>query len=212
MNDEIHDIAGRILEILREKSPRGFPKKLVEEQIGKEFAHDIVEDSISYLLDEFMVDVVIDYPSKESGLYQGRRIWHLKLLTPEESHVLRALSPIKLALLKIIRQTKDSDHPGAVPVESARTILKNEGFDDEDTEWLRIKDRVRQVSTTINGRQTKCFWMIPEDEKTEEFKRAEEERVREWEEWDALKRKMIEDREKEDEARERRRQKRKKAS
>ena len=212
MNDEIHDIAGRILEILREGSPKGVPKKLVEEQIVKAYAHELVKKSISYLLDEFMVDLVIDYPSEESGLYQGHRIWHLKLLTSKESQVLRALSPVKSALLGILRQTKDSDHPGAVPVESARTILKNEGFDDEDTEWLRIKDRVRRVSTTINGCQTKCFWMIPEDEKTEEFKRAEEERVREWEEWDALKRKMIEDREKEDEARERRRQKRKKAS
>ena len=212
MNDEIHDIAGRILEILREGSPKGVPKKLVEEQIGKAYAHELVEKSIPYLLDEFMVDLVIDYPSKESGLYQGHRVWHLKLLTSEESQVLRALSPVKSALLRILRQTKDSDYPGEIPVESARDILKNEGFEDEDTEWLRIEDRVEQVSTTRNGRQTECFLIIPEDEKTEEFKRAEEERVREWEEWDALKRKMIEDREKEDEARERRRQKRKKAS
>ncbi len=212
MNDEIHDIAGRILEILREGSPKGVPKKLVEEQIGKAYAHELVEKSIPYLLDEFMVDLVIDYPSKESGLYQGHRVWHLKLLTSEESQVLRALSPVKSALLRILRQTKDSDYPGEIPVESARDILKNEGFEDEDTEWLRIEDRVEQVSTTRNGRQTECFLIIPEDEKTEEFKRAEEERVREWEEWDALKRKMIEDRKKEDEARERRRQKRKKAT
>jgi len=212
MNDEIHDIAGRILEILREGSPKGVPKKLVEEQIVKAYAHELVEKSISYLLDEFMVDLVIDYPSEESGLYQGHRIWHLKLLTSEESQVLRALPPIKLALLKILRQTKDSDDPGEIPVERVRASLKKEGFDDEDTEWLRIEDRVRQVSTTRNGRQTDCFQTIPEDEKTEEFKRAEEESLREWEEWDASKRKMSEDREKEDEARERRRQKRKKAS
>ena len=51
----------------------------------------------------------------------------------------------------------------------------------------------------------------PEDEKTEEFKRAEEERVREWEEWDALKRKRSDEIDKEAEARIRRKQKRKKA-
>ena len=211
MNDEIHDIAGRILEILREGSPKGVSKKLVEEQIGKAYAHELVEKSISYLLDEFMVDLVIDYPSKESGLYQGHRIWHLKLLTSEESQVLRALSPVKSALLRILRQTKDSDYPGEIPVESARAILKNEGFEDEDTEWMRIKDRVEQVSTTRNGHQTQCFLIIPEDEKTEEFKRAEEERIREWEEWDALKRKRSDEIDKEAEARIRRKQKRKKA-
>ena len=212
MNDEIHDIAGRILEILREESPKGIPKKIVEEQLGDVFPHQLIEKSILHLLDGFKVDLVVDYPPEESELYQGHRIWLLKLLTSEESQVLRALSPVKLALLRILHQTKDSDYPGEIPVESARAILKNKGFEDEDTKWLRIKDRVEQVGTTREGHLTQCFLIIPEDEKTEEFKRAEEERVREWEEWDALKRKMIEDREKEDEARERRRQKRKKAT
>ena len=92
MNNEIIDIAGKILGILREESPKRVPKKLVKQQIGKAYANELVEDSISFLLDEFMVDLVIDYPSKESGLYQGRRIWHLTLLTPEESQVLCAPS------------------------------------------------------------------------------------------------------------------------
>jgi len=204
MNDEIHDIAGKILEILTEESPKGIPKKLVEEQIGKAYAHELVENSISYLLDEFKVDLVVDYPPEESELYQGRRIWYLKLLTSEESQVLRALSPVKLALLRILHQTKDSDYPGEIPVESARAILKNEGFEDEDTERLRIKDRVEQIGTTRGGHLTQCFLIIPEDEKTEEFKRAEEERIREWEEWDALKRKRSDEIDKEAEARIRR--------
>lgn len=212
MNDGINDITVRILEILRKEGPKGVPKKLVEDQLGDVVPHQLVEKSILHLLDGFKVDLVVDYPPEESELYRGRPFWHLRLLTTEESQILRALPPIKLALLKILRQTKDSDHPGEIPVERVRAILKNEGFDDEDTEWMRIEDRVRRVSTTRNGRQTECFQIIPEDEKTEEFKRAEEERVREWEEWNAYKMKRIEETEKEDEARERRRQKRKKAT
>ena len=90
--------------------------------------------------------------------------------------------------------------------------LKKRGFDVESLKWGRIKDYVERVWETEDGERSEWFRLIPEDEKTEEFKRAEEERIREWEEWDALKRKMIEDREKEDETRERRRQKRKKAT
>jgi hypothetical protein len=211
MNDGINDITVKILEILRKEGPKGVPKKLVEEQLGDVVPHQLVEKSILHLLDGFKVDLVVDYPPEESELYRGRPIWHLRLLTTEESQILRALPPIKLALLKILRQTKDSDHPGEIPVERVRAILKNEGFDDEDTEWMRIEDRVRRVSTTRNGRQTECFQIIPEDEKTEEFKRAEEERIREWEEWDALKRKRSDEIDKEAEARIRRKQKRKKA-
>jgi len=212
MNDGINDIAVKILEILRKESPKGVPKKLVEEQLGDVFPHQLIEKSILHLLDGFKVDLVVDYPPEESELYRGRPIWHLRLLTTKESQILRALPPIKLALLKVLHQTKDSDHPGEIPVERVRAILKNEGFDDEDTEWMRIEDRVRRVSTTRNGRQTKCFQIIPEDEKTEEFKRAEEESLREWEEWDALKRKRSDEIDKEAEARIRRRQKRKKAT
>jgi hypothetical protein len=212
MNDGINDITVKILEILRKEGPKGVPKKLVEEQLGDVVPHQLVEKSILHLLDGFKVDLVVDYPPEESELYRGRPIWHLRLLTTEESQILRALPPIKLALLKILRQTKDSDHPGEIPVERVRAILKNEGFDDEDTEWMRIEDRVRRVSTTRNGRQTECFQIIPEDEKTEEFKRAEEERIREWEEWDALKRKRSDEIDKEAEARMRRKQKRKKVS
>ena len=211
MNDGINDITVKILEILRKEGPKGVPKKLVEEQLGDVVPHQLVEKSILHLLDGFKVDLVVDYPPEESELYRGRPIWHLRLLTTEESQILRALPPIKLALLKILRQTKDSDHPGEIPVERVRAILKNEGFDDEDTEWMRIEDRVRRVSTTRNDRQTECFQIIPEDEKTEEFKRAEEERIREWEEWDALKRKRSDEIDKEAEARIRRKQKRKKA-
>jgi hypothetical protein len=204
MNDGINDITVKILEILRKEGPKGVPKKLVEEQLGDVVPHQLVEKSILHLLDGFKVDLVVDYPPEESELYRGRPIWHLRLLTTEESQILRALPPIKLALLKILRQTKDSDHPGEIPVERVRAILKNEGFDDEDTEWMRIEDRVRRVSTTRNGRQTECFQIIPEDEKTEEFNR-------EWEEWDALKRKRSDEIDKEAEARIRRKQKRKKA-
>lgn len=212
MNDRINDIAVKILEILRKESPKGIPKKLVEEQLGDVFPHQLVEQSILHLLDGFKVDLVVDYPPEESELYRGHPIWHLRLLTIEESQILRALPPIELALLKILRQTKDSDYPGEIPVERVRAILNKEGFDDEDTVRLRIEDRVRQVSTTRNGRQTDCFQTIPEDEKIEEFKRAKEESLREWEEWDALKRKRSDEIDKEGEARIRRRQKRKRAS
>ncbi len=212
MKPQISRIAESVLGLLRDGNPEGTPRKIIEQQLENQSSLEMIRDAILHLLNSYVIDLTIDYPPKESGIYDGRPVCHLKLLTDEASQSLRALTPLAWALLKILRQKNDSRFPGEIPVEDAKAVLRREGFEDEDVEWLWIENRVDRIRTTRAGKLVPCFRIIPEYEKTEEYKSSQEEAHREWEEREAFRMRMIEKLEKEDEARERRRQKRKKAT
>lgn len=212
MKPQVSQIAKSVLALLRDGNPKGTPQKVIEQQLENQSSLELIRDAISHLLDSYVIDLTIDYPPKESGIYGGRPVRHLRLLTDKASQSLRELAPIAWALLKILRQVNDLKFPGEIPVEDAKEMLGKEGFDDEDIEWLWIENRVDRIRITRAGELVPCFRIIPEYEKTEEFKRAEKEGFREWEEREAFRMKAIEKLEKENEARELRRQKRKKAT
>jgi len=168
-------VEARILSILQKNPSKGIPKKTVEEELKEDFTPAAIEASIWELLENYIVDLVSDYPSEDSDLYCGHRVWHLKLLTPEEGQILRDLSPVKCALLRIVRKADSSNYPGTVRVDDASAVLRSEGFLDDEIRWLSIEGMVERVSTTVFGDSAKCYRIIPEDEKTEEYKRAMEE-------------------------------------
>ncbi|UCH05008.1 MAG: hypothetical protein JSW05_02290 [Candidatus Thorarchaeota archaeon] len=174
MKENIQAVEKRILDIL-DGSPGGLPKSTIEEELVNEYPLNIIRESISLLLDSCLVDLVVDYPSSDSGLDDLHRVWHLKLLTSEEGETLRRLSPVKRALLKILRQVEHPKYPGEMPVKDVETALRREGFKDGEIGWLRIENKVDRIGTTVEGQSTQCYRIIPEDEKTEEYKRAMEE-------------------------------------
>ena len=212
MNTDSRQVVNEILAILKNNDCLRAPKFQVETLLTDKYPSGEISAAIDRALDDCLVVLVLDDYPQDPDTDKGGRTWFLKLLSAEDAQEVRELTPLKRALLRLIYIHGNSDFPGRIRVEDAMAVLKERGFDVESLKWGRIKDHVERVWETEDGERSEWFRLIPEDEKTEEFKRAEEERVREWEEWDALKRKMIEDKEKESEARERRRQKRKKAS
>ncbi|MFX1417019.1 MAG: hypothetical protein ACFFC0_09410 [Promethearchaeota archaeon] len=174
MKENIQVVQKRILDIL-EGSPGGLPKSTIEEELVKEYPLDTIRESISFLLDSCLVDLVVDYPSSNSGLDDLHMVWHLKLLTSEEGETLRRLSPVKWALLKILRRAEHPKYPGEMSAKDVETALLREGFQDDEIRWLWIENRVDRIGTTVGGQSTQCYRIIPEDEKTEEYKRAMEE-------------------------------------
>ena len=180
MKPQVSQIAKSVLALLREGNPEGTPQEIIAQQLENQSPPELIRDVISHLLDSYVIDLIIDYPPKESGLYGGRPVRHLRLLTDEASQSLRELAPIAWALLKILRQVNDLKFPGEIPVEDAKAMLGKEGFDDEDVEWLWIENRVDRIRTTRAGELVPSFRIIPEYEKTEEFKRAEEKANKEW--------------------------------
>ena len=212
MNTKSKQVVNEILAILKDSDCLRAPKFRVETLLADRYPSGEISAAINRALDDCLVDLVLDDYPEGPDTDRGGRTWFLKLLSVEDTQGMKELTPLKRALLRLIYRHEISGFPGRIRVEDAMAALKESGFDVEPLKWGRIKGYVERVWESEDGERSEWFRLIPEDEKTEEFKRAEEERVREWEEWDALKRKMIEDREKEDEARERRRQKRKKAT
>lgn len=212
MNTKSKQVVNEILAILKDSDCLRAPKFQVETLLADRYPSGEISAAIDRALDDCLVDLVLDDCPEDPDTDRRGRTWFLKLLSAEDTQGMKELTPLKRALLRLIYRHENSSFLGRIRVEDAMAALKERGFDVEPLKWGRIRSHVERVWETEDGERSEWFRLIPEDEKTEEFKRAEEESLREWEEWDALKRKMIEDREKEDEARERRRQKRKKAT
>jgi hypothetical protein len=170
----IEEIKEKILRLLKKEAIKGLPRRIVEQNLIPQYDPGDVKKAIFMLLDEFVIDLVVDYPTNNQELDSGHPIWFLKILRTEESRKLQELSPLKLRLLQILRETSDSHFPGEVPFSKVKTMLLVEGFDDDDIQWVIIKNKVTKLWSTIDGKQTYCFTLIPEYEKTEEHKRARE--------------------------------------
>jgi hypothetical protein len=171
----ITEVKESILRVLNENSKKILPRRLIEQSLSNQYGLETLKRAIMDLLDEFVIDFVVDYPPDDSELDFGHPVWFVKILTEEESHELRELSPLKLRLLQILRETSDDYFPGEAPFDEVKAILLAEGFNEDDIEWVIIKNKVTKLWSTIHGKQTCCFTLIPEYEKTEEYKRAREE-------------------------------------
>ena len=138
-------------------------------------ASSINSHEISSLLDDFVVDLVVEYPPKDLGLSTGQPCWFLKLLSPSESKELSALSPLKLSFLRILQETDDESFPGEVPIDEVKAKLIAKGFPQDKVERLHIADRVERASVTSDAGLIPCYMIIPEYEKTDEYKKFMEE-------------------------------------
>ena len=175
MKNRIQNTAKRIVDILSESPNNSVPRKTVEEQLKEELSLTEIRESIAHLLNEYIINLVVDYPEIDSTLYDGTPIWYLKLLESKERVILRNLSPIKQALFKILRETDDSYVPGELAIAEAEAILKSRGYDEKEIKWLHIEGYIEQVTITVEGKSVEHFRLIPEYEKTEEYKRNQEE-------------------------------------
>ncbi len=211
MNTDSKQVVNEILAILKDSDYLRAPKFQVETLLADKYPSEEISAAIDCALDDCLVVLVLDDYPEDPDTDKGGRIWFLKLLSAKDAQGVRELTPLKRALLRLIYKHGNSDFLGRIRVEDAMAALKERGFDAESLKWGRIKDYVERVWEAEEGERSEWFRLIPEDEKTEEFKRAEEESLREWEEWDALKRKRSDEIDKEAEARIRRKQKRKKA-
>jgi hypothetical protein len=175
LNEELTNLKRDILALISKDSSNRLPKKTIQKTLAVQYDSNSIEEAIVELLDEFVIDLVVDNPSPNSELDFGHPIWFLKILSEKEIQELRRLAPIELNLLQILRMTPDDEYPGELPVKHVETELKSRGFSEKEMEWLYIKDRVEQVKTTRGKTQQRCFRIIPEYKKTEEYRKLQEE-------------------------------------
>ena len=175
MTESIEKIKKQIIELLDENNSRGILRREVENNLSNQYSLADVKKAISELVENFAIDLVIDYPSSDSKLDTGHPHWFLKTLSPTESQELRELSPLQLSLLRILQETDDEGFPSEVPVSEVRAKLIVDGYSKDDVEWLSITGKVYQVTTTREGDSVRCYMIIPEYEKTEEYRKFQEE-------------------------------------
>ena len=175
MNEEIVDLRKSILNLINDDSSKKISKRTVRKKLATQYDSVFIEGAITELLDEFVIDLVIDYPTPNSELDVGHPIWFLKILSNDEIQELRSLSSVKFNLLQILRATPDDEFPGELPVDQVKAELKSRGFVDDDLDWLHIEGRVTRVTTTWGNVRQRCLMIIPEYEKTEEYRKFQEE-------------------------------------
>ncbi len=178
MEKTVNHVRESILEMLRESDGKSRPRITVEQALSEQYGRPAVRAGVIDLLKEFIIDLVIDYHPRDSELSNDRPTWFLKLLEPQESRYLRELPPVKRRLLEILYEIDDNDFIGEMPVSKVKELLSTEGFDFEQIKWAQIRNRVERVELTYKGKLTPYFRIIPEYEKSEEYKRAEEEQLK----------------------------------
>lgn len=173
MSETASSVVTRLLGIL-EGPEAAVPKSVVEIKLAEEFSSDMSRDAIRYALANFLVDLVVDYPERKWGIRTDRPIWQLRRMSSEHAKMLQALAPAKLALVRLLQQQDDPDHVGEMRERDVRARLAKEGFTAQDLRSLWIDDMVDSWWAFEGDEKVERVRLIPEDEKTEDFKREEE--------------------------------------
>jgi len=163
MKNSMIEVRDKILKLLDDTEKKQLPRRVIEQRFL---------DQISSLLDDFIVDLVVEYPSEDSGLNTGRPCWFLKLLSNDEKTELHELSPLKLSFLRILQEKDDEGFPGEVPKDDVKSKLIALGFPEDKAEWVHVAGKVDQVSVSRENGMVRCYMIIPEYEKTEEYKKS----------------------------------------
>ena len=129
---------------------------------------------IEYALDHHVVEKVIDYPPEDWDSFE-KPIWYVRTLSSEDAESHRSLPPHEWALLKLLWNQNDRDHLGQMKLEAVRAELRRQGFTEDDLEVLTIDGLVDHFFTTEDDVMTEWCYVLPEWEKTEEYRRSEEE-------------------------------------
>ncbi len=173
----------RILKIigkkLKSEIDQKIPLKVLKQVISDEFEGKDIDEIIDEGLIAFQFNLVFDYPHDRWNMPKYTPIWHLKLFSPEEEQQLRNLSSVDLSIIRIIQMKRSDEMLGMMKVTEVITELAKMGYNTEDKVRISVPNFIKKHYEYNGDELTKWCYLIPEYEKTEEYKRAEEEMNRE---------------------------------
>ncbi|MBD3157974.1 MAG: hypothetical protein GF309_04235 [Candidatus Lokiarchaeota archaeon] len=169
----------------KDESNLGVPLKIAEKELlskarerGMECSSEMVEKAIQTLLDDWTIDKTLaPLPSEleeELNLEPPGPFWRLKILTSEEQENYRSLSPVKKALIRILRERNEPGKRGEIPIKEAEAILSVQGFE-EIPQYMWVKDTVKTSFGYEGEEVVDYYFLVQEHMKTDEFKKYEEE-------------------------------------
>jgi len=203
LSDRTNAVLNELLNLLL-KWETGVPKQVVESRLTERFSADVCRDTIRYALDNFLVDLVVDYPLPTWGILEGHHVWHFRRLSPESAKKLQDLDPVDLALVRLLQQQAEPGHIGEMRERDAKAELTRQGFKEDELRALWIDGMADSPWAFEGDEKIKWLRLVPEYEKTEEHKRAEEEWDRIALDREALHTRIADEMDKEEERRQKR--------
>jgi hypothetical protein len=165
----------------------GVPLALVKQRIkeqsqnqGMECDDSLIQSVIDEALNEWVIDKTLDELSYErmreldipetSGF-----IWHLKVLAEQKRNFYMSLRPEEKALIGLLRNQNREGHFGEMPKHEAIRILEEQGFSNH-LEHIHVEDTIDDFMTRWDDTPNLwCYGLVKEFEKTEEYKKWQEE-------------------------------------
>lgn len=186
--NESGEIEHVIMKLLLETTMSTLPKLMLEKELFQKYSQNHVESVISKMLNDFQIDLVIDYPPEDSVLFQGVPVWHLRLIPIDEKEKFLRMTPLQIAILRILQNTTDDEFIGELPIDEIQKKLVEQGIT-EDIEFFYMDNKIDRVQSTMRDHFTSCLRIVPEYEKTEKYKKTDEEIARQaadreaWKTW-----------------------------
>jgi len=178
MNKSLAKAIECVLEILKEGGARALPLSSVrglhaeEDKKRGESRTSLADAAIQYVLDQWLVDKVIDFPSYKGEIPLGELTWHLKILSEEESTRLRNLGSEAKTLLKILRECDELGKLGRIREDVALKKLRELGFNVKQVPW--IDGKISTFFKVDQGQYIEWYYLVPEPMLSKEYRSAME--------------------------------------
>jgi hypothetical protein len=184
MTNQVANVSNEIQKLVA-KFPSGVMKDIIQAQLREKYPSGLLANAMDYALDNLLIQQVLDDPPEESGILDDL-VWYLKPIDDDTVEKLQKLLPMDFALMRILHTRNDEKDRGRISITSARKELERRGVDCRDLEYSFVEDLIGKYYASEDGEWVIWFYLIPEYEKTEEYKKAEEEAQRERDEKESL--------------------------
>jgi hypothetical protein len=177
----------RLMNLLKERQAVPLPvvERILTEESSRrkmECSLESIKKTIQKALDSWKIDKAIDYldddTAKELNQDPFLPVWYLTMLSSERSQMFQNLKPAEQELVRMLRQANTrSEQLGQIPRCVAIEILKERGYD-VGLDHIWVADTIKEYMSHYAGVLVWWWGLLTEDEKSEEFKRAEDEMIR----------------------------------
>ncbi len=179
MKKKIRLATRELLELLKGIKPPGLPLKIVQSKLEKRLSSEsededkLVENTIEYALNNWLIHKIPAEPSPESGLPLTRRAWFVYRLSEDEADEYRNLLDVEKALLRLLQSCDSEKRLGHIGEDAAIQKLREQGFDVDNVPWIKGETSVSYNRKGAKPR--KWYYLTPWYERTEEYQKGIEE-------------------------------------
>ncbi len=172
MNNELSECVSILIKLLQNTESEKIPQRELECELQRilHVNDKIKVDTgtvIQYGLDNWMIDKILDYDDN-SNESVGQLVWFLCTLSEKEAEALRILPEAVKCFIKILRSSNTTGNLGVVRADEVLRVLYEHDYDIEHVPY--ILGKTDDFFRPEDGKLVQFHYLVPEDEKSEEYK------------------------------------------